>query len=174
MSHGSVRQQEAILQDGQDASPGTSVADGMHSCDLRAVWLLRGGPPCRLHDMAPSSAENDVACRACSGELGTILRAGRSLGRTTQRGGAQKPQIHNAPVMPRGAGGQTQPKLERAADRSVAGREGVVDGQGDDPEGGDAGGAAQQMGFVPLCALERTASCLERGEGSQAGCGGGA
>ena len=43
VNHGSVRQQEAILEDGQDVNPGTSGGDGMRSCDLRAVWLQRGG-----------------------------------------------------------------------------------------------------------------------------------
>ena len=41
MSHGSVRQQEVILEDGQDVSPGTSGGDGVRTHDLRAVRLQR-------------------------------------------------------------------------------------------------------------------------------------
>ena len=54
---------------------------------------------------------------------------------------------HNAPVAPRGAGGQGQPKLEGVAERAVAERQGVVDGQGCEPDGGGSGGAAQQTGL---------------------------
>ena len=67
---------------------------------------------------------------------------------------------------------QTQLELECAADRAVAGREGVVDGQGGDPDGGGSTGASQQMGFVLLCALEGAAPLVERSERPQAACGG--
>ena len=45
--------------------------------------------------------------------------------------------------------------MERVAVRAVAEREGVVDGQGGEPDGGGSGGAAHQTGFVqfPLLRL---------------------
>ena len=81
---------------------------------------------------------------------------------------------HNAPVAPRGAGGQGQPKLEGVAERAVAERQGVVDGQGCEPDGGGSGGAAQQTCFVLLCALQRATPIMERGKRPQAAGGGGA
>ena len=175
VNHGSVRQQEVILEDGQDVSPGTSGGDKTRSCNLRAVRLQQGGHPWRLHDLAPGSAENVEARRPRGVELRALLGVLEEVLVGLPRwGGSPRPHSHNAPVVPRGAGGQAQPKLERVEERAVAEREGVVDEQGGEPDGGGFEGAAQQTGFVLLCSLQRTTPIMGRGKRPQAAAGGGA
>ena len=159
------------MEDGQDVSPGTSGGDGMllrpSSSSTPARWH-----PCRLHDLAPSPAENVVARRSCGGELGALLGV-LEEGRTTPVGGPPRLHSHNVPVVPRGTGAQAQPKVDRVAERAVAQRDGGVDGQGGEPDGGRSRGAAQQTGFVLLCALQKSTPIMERGKSPQAAGGGG-
>ena len=96
------------------------------------------------------------------------------MGRATPVGFHQGPTATTYPWCLEEPGGQAQPKLERAAERSVAEREGVVDGQGGEQDGGRSGGAAQQMGFVLLCALQRATPIMGRGKKPQVAGGGGA
>ena len=114
------------------------------------------GTPARLHDLAPSSAENLVARRSCGGDLGALLGLLEEVWvGQPQWGSSKAPQPQRTRSASRGVGGQAQLKLKRVAERAVAEREGVVDGQGGEQDGGRFGGAAQQTGFVLLCTLQR-------------------
>ena len=88
---------------------------------------------------------------------GTFGREARSLCRKTQGQVHQGLAATTHPWCLERPGGQTQPNLEYIAERTVAESESVVDGQGGELDGGCFGGAAQQSGFVLLCALQGAA-----------------
>ena len=83
-----------------------------------------------------------MARRACGGEIGALLGLLEEVwvGRPRGRGVHHDPAATKHPWCLERQEGQTQQKLERVVERAVAEREGVVDGQGGEPDGGGSRG----------------------------------
>ena len=93
-------------------------------------------------------------------------RAERSPARVSLEGVNEGPAAAAHARLMHQAGRQPQSKLERAAERTVAESQCVVDGQHGEPDPRHLGGAAEHACLVVLCALQQAASVVKDGDRS--------